>query len=313
MLSTAWLAYRRLRAAAFTIAGKNPIAKGDAAVPFEKDRAIAKILNDLRTSPPVQIRTDAEGRSLWQTSVGELWAPPGADGHYMRLIEAEARSDVYYLSECPLAGATFLDCGANIGIISRSALRLGVARVVCFEPSPATAECLRMNFAAEIGSGVVTVVEKALWNEESRLFLKTERVGNPASHSLSGTTESGVGVWVPVTTIDKVVAELGLSRVDFIKMDIEGAEVKALEGARSTIQRDLPYIALGTEHTNDLHVNNMQVIEAIQAADTSYRYICTEVHPHRSPSKGLVLTPHSVFFYPHGAGKRGFRKKPASA
>ena len=35
----------------------------------------------------------------------------------------------------------------------------------------------------------------------------------------------------PLTTIDKLVAELNLPRVDFIKMDIEGAEVKALHGA----------------------------------------------------------------------------------
>jgi hypothetical protein len=39
----------------------------------------------------------------------------------------------------------------------------------------------------------------------------------------------------PLTTIDKLVAELKLPKVDFIKMDIEGAEVKALNGARETI------------------------------------------------------------------------------
>jgi FkbM family methyltransferase len=43
-------------------------------------------------------------------------------------------------------------------------------------------------------------------------------------------------VVVPLTTIDKLVSELNLPRVDFIKMDIEGAEKLALTGGRATIQ-----------------------------------------------------------------------------
>ena len=42
-------------------------------------------------------------------------------------------------------------------------------------------------------------------------------------------------VELPLTTIDKMVSELNLARVDFIKMDIEGAEPNALRGGRGTI------------------------------------------------------------------------------
>ena len=51
-----------------------------------------------------------------------------------------------------------------------------------------------------------------------------------------------------LTTIDKLSAELSLDRVDFIKMDIEGAERQALEGARETIQRFRPKLAIALEH-----------------------------------------------------------------
>jgi UDP-3-O-acyl-N-acetylglucosamine deacetylase len=58
-------------------------------------------------------------------------------------------------------------------------------------------------------------------------------------------------VQVPLTTIDKLVAELNLPRVDFIKMDIEGAEVPAMRGAHDTIKRFKPRMAIATEHKPD--------------------------------------------------------------
>ena len=51
---------------------------------------------------------------------------------------------------------------------------------------------------------------------------------------------------VPADSLDSIVAEAGLSRVDFIKMDIEGGEPKALFGMRKTLAEN-PAIILVTE------------------------------------------------------------------
>jgi len=48
----------------------------------------------------------------------------------------------------------------------------------------------------------------------------------------------------PVVTLDAFCAERGIARVDFIRMDIEGAEQKALEGAIGIIDRDRPHVLL---------------------------------------------------------------------
>lgn len=48
--------------------------------------------------------------------------------------------------------------------------------------------------------------------------------------------------------LDTIVEMLGLERVDFIKMDIEGAEVDALLGAEETIKRFKPKLAICTYH-----------------------------------------------------------------
>ncbi len=296
LASVAWLAYRRIRYWLFTLAGRNPLSSGRAAVSYAKDRQVVRVLSEIRNSPPTKLQHDSEGRTLWQTSVGRFWTPPGAEQHYVQLIETETRSDVYNLADSIVGpGSIVLDCGANVGFITRQAIEKGAALVVCFEPSPGTAVCLRKNFADEIAAGRVCVVEKGLWDKDDTLFLKTGRVANPASHSL-GQAEGATGVYVPVTTIDRVVEQLNLPRVDVIKMDIEGAEVNALKGATETIRKFRPRIGIGTEHTSDLIANNEAVIDTILKLDDSYQYVCTETHPYRSPSKGLVLTPHTLFF-----------------
>ena len=48
----------------------------------------------------------------------------------------------------------------------------------------------------------------------------------------------------PVLTLDDYCAEHGLTKVDFIRMDIEGAEQRALEGAQGVIDRDKPHVLL---------------------------------------------------------------------
>ena len=53
---------------------------------------------------------------------------------------------------------------------------------------------------------------------------------------------------VSVRTIDEVVTTLGLPRVDFIKMDIEGYEIPALKGACETLRRFAPKLAISAYH-----------------------------------------------------------------
>jgi hypothetical protein len=48
--------------------------------------------------------------------------------------------------------------------------------------------------------------------------------------------------------LDQVVSERNLERVDFIKMNIEGAEIKALRGAMETIRRFKPHFAISSDH-----------------------------------------------------------------
>ena len=179
---------------------------------------------------------------LIQTPRGTFWEPATAGSEVLaQLSEVESK---YWAASPPVhRNDIVLDCGANVGVFTRAALDYGARRVVAIEPSPDNLECLRRNFAAEIGSGRVILCPKGVWDREEILTLYQSDHAS-ALDSFVRSNEAHAGPRIPLTTIDKLVAELQLDRVDFIKMDIEGAEPRALEGARETLARFRPRLEL---------------------------------------------------------------------
>jgi FkbM family methyltransferase len=292
-----WVLFRRLRYARASIFGRNVLANANISIPWRRDWLVVNIIKQVAVHPPRRIRSDRDGREFWQTLAGDFWTPPGASEHFVRMITIEALSDIYYFAAQTWNRAPIvLDCGANVGMFSRMALNLGAEKVVCFEPSPGTAACLRLTFAREIRDGRLAVIEKALWNKKETLKLQQSCSTNPGAHKVT-TEDAPETISVDATTVDCVVKELSLPRVDFIKMDIEGAECFALRGAATTMRKFHPVIGVGTEHGSDVALNNELVIETIRAIESSYRILCTEVHVENSPSQGLVLTPYSLSVY----------------
>jgi hypothetical protein len=97
----------------------------------------------------------------------------------------------------------------------------------------------------------VIVYAKGVWDKDDMMMLNVDDTNFAANSVVMRPESAHPSVQVPLTTIDKLVSELKLPRVDFIKMDIEGAEVPALSGARDTIARFKPRLAIATEHKPD--------------------------------------------------------------
>jgi FkbM family methyltransferase len=223
-------------------------------------------------------------------------APPGTDAAMLDHVRSEVLGGHYDLHAMAAAGAVVLDCGAHIGMFSRWALAKGIARVISFEPSPATRLSLEHNLAREIASGQCTIVPLAVSDTTGVSSFSTADLGNPGSHHLVAQAADGDHT-VGVDTIDNVVKSLALNRVDFIKMDIEGAEVAALRGAIDTIRRFQPILAIATEHTADPLANARAVIEAMRQIDERYDWIATCVRPQRRADGRRVLVPMVIQFH----------------
>jgi FkbM family methyltransferase len=200
----------------------------------------------------------------WDTPRGRFWMPRSSAA-MEPLVLAEQENEIYGKGPRAVqAGDVVLDCGADIGTFTRTALGHGAGTVVAIEPSPAKEPCLRRNFEKEIAAGRVIVVAKGVWNEESTLKLYDE------SGSVVDRRGTG-GVEVQLTTIDKLVADLKLPRVDFIKMDIEGAEKQALAGAHDTIVKFRPRMSIATEHLFD---DAVAIPRTIRDIVPDYKLVC---------------------------------------
>jgi FkbM family methyltransferase len=162
-----------------------------------------------------------------------------------------------------------LDVGAYVGTYTREALRQGAVKVIAIEPAPHNLECLQRNLRAEIASGMVIVYPKGAWNKDEMLEMFTESDNELANSFLYGSKRTGIKL--PLTTIDQMVEELRLPTVDFIKMDIEGAEREALQGAAGTIRRFHPRMAICVYHIPD---DVTVVPELIRTIEPRYQRIC---------------------------------------
>jgi FkbM family methyltransferase len=140
-------------------------------------------------------------------------------------------------------------------------------RVFGYEFVPDNLEVLRRNLALNPElSNRIQIIESAAWNE-SNLTISTHGEG-PASHISVGET-GGPGVGPLTLTIDDLAQQQNLTRVDFIKMDIEGAELPALRGATQTIQRYKPKLAISVYHRL---TDFFEIPEFLNSLGVGYRY-----------------------------------------
>jgi len=131
-------------------------------------------------------------------------------------------------------GGVFCDVGANIGTytIPASALVGDRGKVLAFEPHPRTLSYLQRNVALN-GAANVVIIGKALGSEAGSVTLVFDPGNAGETHVKRSAGETGIAV--DVTTLDEELHALGVDRVDYLKIDVEGFELSVLHGASRTI------------------------------------------------------------------------------
>lgn len=154
----------------------------------------------------------------------------------------------------------FLDCGAYNGDTIFQYLSFAdmkYKKIFAFEPNKENFIKLRQNIK---GLSDIEVINKGVWNEETTLVFHDD--GQASAVVAEGNEGS-----VQVTTIDSVV---GNEEVTFIKMDIEGSELEALQGAAKTIKKNMPKLAICCYHKKNDIVDLYHCVE--QFGNSQERY-----------------------------------------
>jgi FkbM family methyltransferase len=198
------------------------------------------------------IEKDSAGFTLWYSPRGKYWVPTESTWYVPQVLAEMMRSTYGVGPQGVQPGDVVVDGGANVGMFAREAFALGAQKVLAFEPAPDNLECLQRNFPLEIENGRMVLIPKGLWCETATVRFAINTLNQAANKIVEHTcVDDGKMIDVPVTTIDEVKHELGLLRIDFIKMDVEGAERHALDGAAETLRRDKPRLAICVYHLQD--------------------------------------------------------------
>ena len=157
-------------------------------------------------------------------------------------------------------GMTFLDVGANDGIFAVfAASRVGPDGTVwAFEPS--SREVARLQFNLDLNHLSVRVFPIALADVSGQANLTVAGYEHEAHNTLGAFAYQGIEAkgteTVVVRQLDAVLQDNPLPRIDVIKLDVEGAELRVLRGAISTLERYRPYILFEVSEKSLHHQNS---------------------------------------------------------
>ena len=154
-----------------------------------------------------------------------------------------------FLDRVTRPGMTFIDIGANEGLFSLFAARkVGAAgRVISAEPSSRERLRFERNLARN-RIGNVTVLPCAIGDAAGTARLQIANSGHAGHNTLGAFTYDDVNAVdfenVPVETLDALAERLSIGSVDVVKIDVEGSELKVLQGAAGLLRRTRPIMLI---------------------------------------------------------------------
>ena len=192
-------------------------------------RGISRVMNTLFPN-----RTFKEGTSIVKTTDGvTLYVIPNdLIGRHIYLTGDYERSVLDVLYSLALPGDVLLDIGANIGYVSSFFLhKVADSRVIAVEPQPAALELLTANLVQFDDRFDIFPVGISDHAGSAHLTIDPNNIGD------ARISERGE-VQVKLTTGDELFSDL--SKIDLIKIDVQGHEEKVLKSMQATIMRLRP-------------------------------------------------------------------------
>lgn len=192
---------------------------------------------------------DEIGRKVFFETMGDELAP-GVFDDYSFVVDGNYEHGEVRLEE----GDTVLDVGANFGLFACYAANKGNQVIAC-EPSSKALEILRKN--QKIYGDYIQILPIGLSDRKGKAVLYQS---DDCALCSFVTPNKSIGEdYVEIDTIDNLVEIGKITKIDYIKADIEGAERNMLAGAKKTLKTMAPKLAICTYHFPD----DKEVLERI--------------------------------------------------
>lgn len=176
----------------------------------------------------------------------KMWFGPGSECYFDMITNLWEPGVTQLFERMIKPGMTIVDAGAHIGYFTLlAAKKVGLSgKVYAFEPDPSNYDLLVRNITLN-GYQNVTPVQKAICNSQgtAKFFLHSDSVAHSLHFKTQGKAKTTIAV--ETTTLDRFFEERDWPSINFVKLDIEGAELSALEGMTKLIERnDIFYLIL---------------------------------------------------------------------
>lgn len=191
-------------------------------------------------------------------------------------------------------GMTVLDIGANLGFYTVLAGSLvgATGRVIAFEPLLSNRTLLERSVSENGFEDRVTVRDQAVGGARAQMAIViAEAAANSGGAYISDSAPQGfTSQQVEVIRLDE--EDLG-GKVDFIKIDIEGAELLAFRGARALLESQRPTIMC------ELHAKQLRLVSGCSPSDVitqlgAYGYSCHLIAEDGTPGRRITNVPGDV-------------------
>jgi FkbM family methyltransferase len=169
-------------------------------------------------------------------------------GEFIYILSEQFVSEIYEKHYNIKKGQVIVDIGANIGIFAvKAAKKVGESgKIIAIEPEKRNLEFLKKNVEANNLNNVI-IIPEGVWSKRTakKLFLR-----GMGGHSFFRRSESYDDM--NLDTLDNILKDLDIEKINFIKMDIEGAEIEALKGANTTLKKKTSLAISGYHKINGI-------------------------------------------------------------
>ena len=203
-------------------------------------------------TPEVLERDEAAGLIRIQYGEERYWLPSDLDldvlsGIYRETFNPEHPHHFEYGGARIRPGDVVIDAGAFEGLFTRFALNRG-ARVIAMEPLPQMATALSRTYEDEIQAGQVIVEPLALSDRAEETDLVFD-ASHPTGANIEDTgPKTRTRVRITSITLPELLRRSPWDRCDFLKMDIEGSELRAVPAAEEVLRQHHPRLSIAVYH-----------------------------------------------------------------